>query len=95
MAGLAFEQARSCTTEHEAVAHIERVLADGRLIEEQALDVAGTLYLLLSGLLPTDALDTYDACLARMLAEARSRASIPAQAYLIEFVGGRHSGVAT
>ena len=58
----------------EAVAFIERVLADGRLLGEQAVDVAGTHYLLLVGLLATDALDLAESCAERMLADARARA---------------------
>ena len=69
LASLAFEQARASESEPDAVAFIERALADGRLLSEQEVDVAGTLYLLVVGLLATDALDLADACLERMLAD--------------------------
>ena len=65
------------------MAFIEGVLADGRLLGEQAVDVAGTHYLLLVGLLATDALDLAESCAERMLADARARASIPAQAFVM------------
>ena len=45
--------------------------------------MAGTLYLLVIGLLATDALDLADVCLERMLADAETRASIPAQAFVL------------
>jgi len=83
LASLAFERARAAPTAAEAAGHIERALADPRLLGEQEQDVAGTLYLLVVGLLATDALDAADACLGRMLAEARARASIPALAFVI------------
>ena len=67
----------------DAAAHIERALAGQRLLDEQELDVAGTLYLFVVGLLATDALDLAQATLERMLADARARASIPAQAFVI------------
>jgi ATP/maltotriose-dependent transcriptional regulator MalT len=56
-------------------------------VGEQEVDVAGPLYLLLVGLLATDALDVADACLEQALADACARASIPAQAFVIEFRG--------
>jgi DNA-binding CsgD family transcriptional regulator len=83
MASLAFERARASESATEAVAFIERVLADGRLLGEQAVDVAGTHYLLLVGLLATDALDLAESCTERMLGDARARASIPAQAFVM------------
>ena len=83
LASLAFERARASESESEAVAFIERALADGRLLSEQEVDVAGTFYLLVVGLLATDALDLADACLKRMLADAQARASIPAQAFVL------------
>ena len=54
------------------MAFIEHALADDRLLREQALDVAGSLYLLVLGLLATDALDLLDSALERMLADARA-----------------------
>ncbi len=83
LASLAFERARASESVTEAVAFIEGVLADGRLLGEQAVDVAGTHYLLLVGLLATDALDLAESCTERMLADARARASIPAQAFVM------------
>jgi DNA-binding CsgD family transcriptional regulator len=83
LASLAFERARASKSERDAVAFVDRALANGRLLSEQELDVAGTLYLLVTGLLATDALDLVDACLERMLADAQARASIPAQAFVL------------
>jgi DNA-binding CsgD family transcriptional regulator len=83
LASLAFERSRASESEREAVAYIERALAGEHLLGEQELDVAGTLYLLVLGLLSTDALDLAEACLERMLADAHARASIPAQAFVI------------
>ncbi|MGH3042347.1 MAG: LuxR C-terminal-related transcriptional regulator, partial [Gaiellaceae bacterium] len=83
LASLAFERARSSESEQEAVAGIERALGGRRLLGEQELDVAGTLYLLVLCLLATDALPLADTCLEQMLADAQARASIPAQAFVI------------
>ncbi|MGH2992513.1 MAG: ATP-binding protein, partial [Solirubrobacterales bacterium] len=83
LASLAYERARASESASEAAACIERALAGGRLLDEQELDVAGTLYLLVVGLLATDALDLADACLERMLADAHARASIPAEAFVM------------
>jgi ATP/maltotriose-dependent transcriptional regulator MalT len=87
LASLAFERARSSESASAAAAHIERALAGGRLLGEHELDVAGPFYLLLVGLLATDALDLADACLKQALADAQARASIPALAFVIEFRG--------
>ena len=86
-ASLAFEQARASESEADAVAHLERAFAAGRLLEEQAVDVAGPFYLLLVGLLATDSLDLAEASLERAIADARGQASIPALAFVIEFRG--------
>ena len=59
-ASLAFERARASESERAAVQHIERALAGGRLVGEQEVDVAGPFYLLMVGLLATDALDLAD-----------------------------------
>ena len=61
-ATLAFERARASEPESEAVAYPERALAEGRLLDEQAVDVTGPFYLLLVGFLATDALDLAAAC---------------------------------
>jgi DNA-binding CsgD family transcriptional regulator len=87
LASLAYERAKASESASEAVAFIEGALAGGRLQGEQELDVAGTLYLLLTALLATDALDLLDESLKGMLAEADARASIPAQGFLLEFRG--------
>jgi len=87
LASLAFERARASQSSSEAAGYLERALAGGRLLGEQEVDVAGPLYLLLVGLLATDALDVADACLEQALADACARASIPAQAFVIEFRG--------
>jgi hypothetical protein len=67
------------------------------LLGDQMLDVAGltardalqqgVIYLLLVGLLATDALDVAEACLDQVLADARLGASIPEQGFVIEFRG--------
>ena len=82
LASLAFERARASESASEAAAHLERALAGGRLLDEQELDVAGPFYLLVVGLLATDALDLAEECLERALAEPRARASIPAMAFV-------------
>ncbi len=87
LASLAFERARASEASATAEAHLEQALAGGLLLGEQDVDVTGPLYLLLVGLLATDALDVASACLERALADARDRASIPAQAFVIEFRG--------
>ncbi len=87
LASLAFERARASLTEREAVAHLERALAGGRLLDEQGIDVAPPIYVLLVGLLATEALDVAGECLEQMLAEARAEASIPALAFATEFRG--------
>jgi DNA-binding CsgD family transcriptional regulator len=94
---LAFERARESESEREAAGHLERALAGGRLLGDQELEVAGLaardalqqgiFYLLVVGLLATDALEVTEACLDEALADARLRASIPAQAFVIEFRG--------
>ena len=86
-ASLAFEQARASESGADAVAHLERAFAAGRLLDEQAVDVAGPFYLLLVGLLATDSLDLAEASLEQAIADARAQASIPALAFVIEFRG--------
>ena len=87
LASLAFERARASRSADAAAGHLERALAGGRLLGEQEVDVASPFYLLLVGLLATDALDLADACLEQALADARARSSIPPLAYLTEFRG--------
>jgi tetratricopeptide (TPR) repeat protein len=87
LASIAFERARASESEMEAVAELERGLAGGRLLEEQAVDVSGPSCLLLVGLLATDALDVADAYLGQKIADARAQASIPAVAFVLEFRG--------
>lgn len=82
-ASRAFELARGCDAADDAARHIERELADGRLLREQDIDVAGPFYALLIALLATDALDLADSCIEQALADARARASIPALAFLL------------
>ena len=84
---LAFQRARASESAAAAVTHLERGLADGKLLGEKELDVTGPFYLLMVGLLATDALDLADACLEQALADARARASIPALAFALEFRG--------
>lgn len=83
LASLAFERARASESASEAAAHLERALADGRLLDEQELDVPPTIYVLVVGLLATEALDLADAVLDRMLTDARTRVSIPAVAFVL------------
>jgi DNA-binding CsgD family transcriptional regulator len=95
LASLAFEHARASESASEAVGHLERALAGGRLLGDQELDVAGlaardalqqgVIYLLLIGMLAADALDLAEACIDQALADARLRASIPATAFVFEF----------
>jgi DNA-binding CsgD family transcriptional regulator len=83
LGSLAFERARASTSAVEAAAHIERALVRNRLLEEQELDVAPPLYVLVVGLLATEALDLADACMQRMLDDARARGSIPGVAFVL------------
>lgn len=83
LACLAFERARASESEREAAAHLERALAGGRLLAEQDIDVPPTMYVLVVGLLATDALDLADEVMARMLADARARVSVPAIAFVV------------
>ena len=87
LASLAFERARASESARAAVMHIERALAEGRLLREQDYDVVGPFYALLIGLLDTDALDLADRCLDEALLDARSRASVPAIAFLVAHRG--------
>jgi DNA-binding CsgD family transcriptional regulator len=84
---LNFQRARTSESATDAVGFLERGLADGRLLGEQELDAAGPFYLLMVGLLATDALDLADACLEQALADAHARSSIPAIAFVVEFRG--------
>ncbi len=88
-ASLAFERARASQSESDAAAYMEAALAGGRLLGEQEVDVAPPIYVLVVGLLATDALDVADACLDQMLADARARVSVPAVAFVLA-----HQGVA-
>ena len=87
LACLAFERARASESAADAVRHLDRGLADGRLLGKQELDVTGPFYLFMVGLLATDALDLADVCLEQALADARARASIPALAFVIAHQG--------
>jgi DNA-binding CsgD family transcriptional regulator len=87
LAALAFERARASTSAAEAARHLEGALADGRLLRDQQIDVAGVFYHLVIGLLETDAFAVADDCLAQELAFARTRASVPALAYVSLYRG--------
>ena len=78
LASLAFERARASESASVAARHLERGLANGRMLAEQELDVAGSFYHLVIGLLATDALELADACLEQAIEDARARGSIPA-----------------
>jgi DNA-binding CsgD family transcriptional regulator len=82
LASLACERARQSESAAAAAAHLERALADGRLLAEQDVDVGGPFYDVVIGLLAAEALDVAERGLAQALADARSRGSIPAVAYL-------------
>jgi DNA-binding CsgD family transcriptional regulator len=85
--GRAFERARASESEAKAAGYLEPALSDGRLLGEQEVDVVGAFYLLVVGLLATDALEFAGACLEQALADARARASTPAVAFVVEFRG--------
>ena len=78
LACLAFERARASDSASAAARQLERGLANGRMLAEQELDVAGPFYHLVIGLLATDALELADACLQQAIDDARARGSIPA-----------------
>jgi tetratricopeptide (TPR) repeat protein len=83
LASRAYERARASESASDAAAYIDEALLDGRLATEQEPDVVGTFYTLVVGLVATDALELARSCLEQALADAQSRASIPAQGYLI------------
>ena len=83
LASKAFELARASDVERDAVDAIADVLTGGRLLDEQIVDVPATIYVLLVGLLATDALDLVDDSLGRMLQDAQRRASTPATAFVL------------
>ena len=87
LASLGFERARASESCSDAEKHLEAALAGGRLLDEQELDVLGPVYVILVGLLATDALDVADALLARMLADARARVSVPGIAFVLAEAG--------
>jgi hypothetical protein len=76
LASVGYQRARASESESEAVAFLERALGDERLLGEQALDVAGILYLLLVGLLATDALHLMDET-RRLRVQSAPRALAP------------------
>ncbi len=82
LASLACERARRSESSSEAARHLEGALAGGRLLAEQDVDVGGPFYDIVVGLLAADALDVAERALEQALADARSRAAIPAVAYL-------------
>ena len=83
LASKAFERARASDVERDAVDAIAGVLTGGRLLHEQMVDVPATIYVLLVGLLATDALDLVDDSLGRMLDDAQRRSSTPATAFVL------------
>jgi DNA-binding CsgD family transcriptional regulator len=82
LASLACERARRSESAAEAAIHLESALAEGRLLAEQDVDVGGPFYDIVMGLLAADGLDLAEGPLEQALADARSRAAIPAVAYL-------------
>jgi DNA-binding CsgD family transcriptional regulator len=81
LAAVAFERARASTSAAEAARHLEGALADGRLLRDQEIDVAGVFYHLVLGLMDTDTFEIAEDCLAQERARAQAIASIPALAY--------------
>jgi DNA-binding CsgD family transcriptional regulator len=90
LASLACERARRSEFASEAARHLEGALAEGRLLAEQDVDVGGPFYDIVVGLLAADALDVAEGALEQALADARSRAAIPAVAYLTSRRGWVH-----
>ena len=90
LASLACERARRSELASEAARHLEGALAEGRLLAEQDVDVGGPFYDIVVGLLAADALDVAERALEQALADARSRAAIPAVAYLTSRRGWVH-----
>jgi DNA-binding CsgD family transcriptional regulator len=82
LVSVACARARTSASAEEAVGHLRRALAGGRVLREQQRDIVGPFYDLLLGLLTTDALDLADEVLREALADAQARASIPAMAWL-------------
>jgi len=82
LASRAFERARASASADEAVRFIEQSLASDVSVSEQQPDVVGPFYALIISLLATDALDLGIRHLDQALAVARTRASIPAVAFL-------------
>lgn len=89
LASLAFEDARACESEREAIRCIERGLSGVGLFAQQP-DVVGPFYALVIGLLVTDAVDLALATLEHALAEAQARGSIPATAFVTAHRGWFH-----
>jgi DNA-binding CsgD family transcriptional regulator len=94
LASLAFVRARASESADEAAAHLTAALAGGQLLDEQDLDVTPSLYVLLVGLLATEAVDVTDSVLRRMLTDARARVSIPGVAFVLahQAVAAMHRG---
>lgn len=90
LASLGFERARASEACSDAEKYLEDALGGGRLLDEQELDVPPPIYVVVVGLLATDALDVTDALLDRMLADARARVSMPAVAFVLV-----HQGIAS
>jgi DNA-binding CsgD family transcriptional regulator/tetratricopeptide (TPR) repeat protein len=90
LASLACERARRSESAAEAAQHLEDALAGGRLLAEQDVDVGGPFYDIVIGLLAADALDVAEGALEQALADARSRAAIPAVAFLTSRRGWVH-----
>jgi DNA-binding CsgD family transcriptional regulator len=83
LASLGFERARASESCSDAEKYLEAALAGGRLLDEQELDVPPPVYVVVVGLLATDALDVADTLLARMLTDARARVSMPGIAFVL------------
>jgi DNA-binding CsgD family transcriptional regulator len=87
IASIAFWQARRSESADAAAGIIERTLGEGELLGEPGIDVVGPFYALVIGLLSTDAWEVAEASLEQALTEARTRASIPAMAFLMAHRG--------
>lgn len=82
LASRAYERARASDSAEEAAVQLNTALDGGRLLRDLQLDLAGPLYWLVIGLLPTDSLDVAEASVEQALAEARERGAIPPAAFL-------------
>ncbi len=84
LASRAYEHARASPSEADAARYLEGALAEGGLLRDLQLDIAGPFYDVVVGLLATESLDVAEAAVETALAEARARGSIPAVAFVTD-----------